>query len=222
MKKSLLQIIKEEVSQFYNDWQINDEPSIADKYFEKISGQQTQQPEKPQVDGELIGYVTHAWTQKLSAPIPIYKNPRSLNGIGTEARGILVASGDLYLAPSYNAMHDNILELLSGKGIVPVGKVYHYWEKYPEEFIAVQRVFNTNTFAQSVAYDEFPPQYDEIFRIAGQKQPFQFKPINHDNNPNDDDIQEMESPLDPNYQISYRPEGYVDNNLYESNAKKNK
>ena len=73
-------------------------------------------------------------------------------------------------------------------------------------------IFQKNLL-QSAAYDEFPEYYTQIFAIGNQKQPFDFKPV-------PTGVNEMESPLDPNMQISYRPEGYVDNNLYENSKKK--
>ena len=35
MKRSVFQVIKEEVQNFFSDWQMGDEPSIADKNYEK-------------------------------------------------------------------------------------------------------------------------------------------------------------------------------------------
>lgn len=175
----LLQIIKEEISNFASDWSMNDEPSIADKYYEKkgIAGQPTQTTQqKNPINAELIGYVDKQWTKSIT-PIPVYKNPKTLNGFTNETRGILLSTGDLYLAQSYNALHDNILQMLSDKGIVPIAATYNYDKNYPEQFVAVQRTFNTNNFAQSMAYDEFPPHYLEIFEIGTQKQPYAFNAL---------------------------------------------
>jgi len=180
MKKSILKIIREVVEQFYNDWSTGDEPSLADKYYEKqgISGQPSQQQPQQQnpINAELVGYVDKQW-QNTIAPIPVYKNPKTLDGFTKETRGILLNSGDLYLAQSYNALHDNLLKLLADKGIVKLAATYSYEQNYPIDFVAVQRAFTTTTFAQSMAYDEFPPYYQEIFDIANQKQPFKFKEI---------------------------------------------
>lgn len=177
MKKSLLQIIKEELTNFFSDWSMNDEPSIADKYYEKNLGTTTTNEPETNISAELVGYVTKQWKNTLPKPIPVYKNPRSLNGFTKETRGILLNTGDLYVAQSYNALHDNILELLAEKGIVPLASTYNYDKNYPEQFVAIQRTANTNNFAQSMAYDEFPPHYQEIFDIGGKKQPYTFKAI---------------------------------------------
>jgi hypothetical protein len=178
MKKSLLQIIKEELNNFFSDWSMNDEPSIADKYYEKNLGTMTRGSEpETKLDGELVGYVTKQWKTPLPSPIPVHKNPRNLNGFTKETRGILLNTGDLYVAQSYNALHDNILDLLAEKGIIPLSSKFDYDKKYPEQFVAVQRTFNTNNFAQSMAYDYFPPHYEEIFEIGRQKQPYTFKAI---------------------------------------------
>jgi hypothetical protein len=221
MKKNLLQIIKEEVQNWFKDYDQSSLDAYSDKYLSTnapppaATPAQPQQPAQPQANGQLIGYVTKEWSRTIPTPIPIYKNPQSLQGIGNGARGVLMANGDFYLTPSAKAFHDNILDVLGEKGIIPVATAYHYYDNLPEEFVAVQRVFNTNTFSQSAAYDEFPEYYNQIFAVGDQKQPFSFKPV-----PVSKEVSEMESPLDPNMQISYRPEGYVDNNLYENSKKK--
>jgi len=173
MKKSLLQIIKEELTNFFSDWSMNDEPSIADKYYEKNLGVGSKQPNE-QPNTEVFDYVTTQWGKPMKAAIPVYKNPRDLQGIAPYARGILLASGDFYVAQNENAMHDDFLEMLAKHGVIPVGKIYHYFNNFPEEFIAVQRTASMNKFIQSSAYDEFPPHYEAIFDEANKKQPFQF------------------------------------------------
>ena len=180
MKKSLLQIIKEEINDFYSDWSMNDEPSIADKIYDRqgISGEPQQQTP---IDAELIGYVDKQGNKPMT-PVPVYKNPKNLVGFTKEARGILLSTGDLYLAQSYNALHENIIAMLAAKGIIPYKATHGYDKYFPKEFVAVQRTFNTNNFAQSMAYDEFPPHYQEIFAIGAQKQPYTFKeiPLSHE------------------------------------------
>lgn len=202
----ILQIINEEISNWFKD----DDQSTLDAYSNKfLSAAKTPAaPPQVKVDGELIGYVDKQWKEKLPAPIPVYKNPRSLTGINVAARGVLLNNSDFYLAPLPNAMHDNILDMLSEKGIVPYGKIYEYYNYYPDEFIAVQRVGSSKFFAQSSAYDKFPEYYEEIFRIANNKHPFQFKA-------NLTNVNELESPLDPMNQYSNIPPGYDANILYE-------
>ena len=207
----LIQIIKEELEDFYD---YSDEQGMADRYFEKNYGTQTTTSTTPEVkiDAELIGYVDKQWQNPLKVPIPLYKNPKTLKDFGASCRGVLLNNGDFYVAPSASAMHENILHILAEKGIIPYANSYNYGLALPEEFIAVQRVGGTNTFAQSSAYDKFPEYYQEIFRIGNQKQPYSFEAYKM--------VEETESPLDPNNLISYRPEGYVDNNLYERKQKK--
>jgi hypothetical protein len=208
----ILQIINEEISNWFKD----DDQSSLDAYSNKFLSTTappkapSTAPSQPKVDGELIGYVDKQWKEKLKEPIPVYKNPRSLTGINVAARGVLLNNSDLYLAPLPNAMHDNILDMLSEKGIVPYAKTYEYFTYFPDEFIAVQRVGNTNIFTQSSAYEKFPEYYEEIFRIANNKHPFQFKA-----HPTGNNLNELESPLDPMNQYSNIPPGYDANILYE-------
>lgn len=174
---SILQIIKEEIQSFINelwdDW--DTEPSIADKIYAK-RGITTQQPQE-KINAELIGYVDKQWKNPIN-PIPVYKNPKNLIGFQPNTRAILLSSGDLYVAQSYNALHDNMLDLLADKKIVQLASKYNYDKNYPEEFIAVVRASDTTTFGESSAYDYFPQHYVEIFDVANQKQPYIFKQIN--------------------------------------------
>jgi hypothetical protein len=175
--KSVLQIIKEEISNFYSDWQIGDNSSMADKYYEKNLGISTKKPQESKIDAELIGYVTKLVNTPLKKPISIYKNPKNLNDFENDARGVLLNNGDLYLATSRSALHDNMLDLLTEKGIIPYQSKFDYSIKYPEQFVAVQRALNSTTFAQSSAYNTFPLYYEEIFDIANKKQPYHFKEL---------------------------------------------
>jgi hypothetical protein len=205
MRLSVIQLILEELQDFYD---YDQEQSMADRYLQKHVA--IDPAPKEQVDAELIGYVDKQYGRKLSEPIPVYKNPQALKGFGYDTRGVLVENGDLYLAKSWQAMHDDILDMLSKKNIVPYAQIYHYFNLLPEEFIAVQRAGSTNTFGQSSAYDEFPDYYDGMFEIANQRQPFQFKAY-----PPDPNLNETESPLDPNFMGSNIPDGYDANILYE-------
>lgn len=206
MKLSVLQIIKEEVENFFNTTQTNGQPSMADNYYDKFVGASTKQPEatsQPKISGELIGQVDKQWDTPLEIPIPVYKNPINLMGFSNNARGILLNNGDLYLGQTYNALHDNILTLLAQKGIISYEKQLDYSTKLPEEFVAVIRTMHTNYFSDSseYKYSTFPEYYAEIFNLANQKQPFKFTTLHKS-------VEETESPLDPNNMYSNIPQGY--------------
>jgi len=202
MNQRLLRIIKEELEDFYD---YDQEQSMADKYFQTYAAPATMNP-NIKIDAKIAGYVGKSTSGKLKEPIPIYINPPNLNGFSSNARGILLSNGDFYLTPT-SILHDFILEVLGEKGIIPYAKAYDYANEYPEEFIAVIRIGSSDKFGQSSAYDEFPDYYEEIFNLANRIQPFKFE-----NHPY---IDEMESPLDPNLQISYFPQGYDAGLLYE-------
>jgi hypothetical protein len=204
---SIIQLIREELEDFYD---YDKEQSMADKYYQtKVAVDPS--PKGYIYNAELVGNVDKQYGRKLSEPVPIYKNPKNLQGFGNGARGVLLSNGDFYLAQSWEAMHDDLLDLLGEKNIIPYTTVYRYYHNYPEEYIAVQRQGSSNTFAQSTAYDDFPPYYEEIFKIGNQKQPFEFKSY-----PPDVNLNEIESPLDPNLQVSYMPQGYKHNILDET------
>lgn len=202
----LLQIIKEEVENWFND-----EPSIADTYYDKQLGISTPKPQEDQnINGELLGYVTERWNTPLEKAIPIYKNPKALNEFDNSVSGVLLNNGDLYVGLKKDAMHKNILELLAEKGIIPYNKIFYYDHDLPEEFITVYRTFNQNIFTQSYGYDEFPSYYQETFDIANNKHSYKFRVLPRHNN-----LKEMESPLDNNYQFSYLPQDYQHNIMDE-------
>jgi len=168
-------IINEEIRllfEIYNTWD-NDEPSIADKLYSKI-GISPSEPKKINIDAELIGFVDKLWDKPIE-PIPIYKNPKNLVGFNSNTRGILLNNGDLYLGQSPKALHENMLELLAKKNIIPFTSIKDYNYNYPNEFIAVVRIENTNNFGESTAYYFFPKHYLQIFNIANKKQPYIFK-----------------------------------------------
>jgi hypothetical protein len=213
MKLSVLQIIKEEVENFFNDTLPNGQPGMADNYYDKFVGASTPKPQtpgEPKISGELIGSVDKQWNEPLETPIPVYKNPINLMGFSNNARGVLLNNGDLYLGLSYNALHKNILDLLAEKNIVPYNKISDYNVNLPKEFIAVTRVMHTNNFSDSSEYSsvQFPEYYKQIFNLANQKQPYKFMPL-----PRSASIKEIESPLDPNLQISNIPAGHKFNIL---------
>lgn len=205
----LLHIINEEVQNFFSDWAMDDEPSIADKYYKKQYGidVDTSEKEPEKNDAEIIGYVKKDWNRNpITTPIPVYKNPYNLKGITTETRAVLLRNGDFYVAQTYAASHENILEQLAEKRIIPYQSQFNYNTNFPEEFIAVQRRGNTNTFVQSLAYDIFPNHYFELFDTGNAQQPYHFEVLEIN--------EETQSPLDPNWMMSNIPQGHDPNILY--------
>jgi len=176
----LLQIIKEEISNYTSDWSMNDEPSLADKIYQRQGIDTTAKPETPpeQLSGQLVGYLDKAWSTKLNKPVAVYKNPTNLNGFDPYARGVLLSNADIYVAQSEKGLHLNIIELLGKIGAIPQSAVMtDYGQRLPEEYITLVRVAGMNAFAQSTAYDEFPIYYEAMFDLANQKQPYKFKQL---------------------------------------------
>ena len=205
---SIAQLIKEELQDFVKDyWQDNNKPSLADKVFAKNQGVDLKQ-DTP-IDAELVGYINNRH--------PVYKNPKNLNGFANNTRGILMANGDLYLGKTLGAFHTYILALLAEHNIVPFAAQYDY-DLGEHDYVAVQRIVFSDVFAQSEVYKEFPNSYYEIFDNGTAKQPYTFKYLE------DDNLNELESPLDPNYNavMSNIPPGYVHGILDELNKDKMK
>lgn len=78
----------------------------------------------------------------------IYKNPKSLDFINKDARGIILTNGDLYLSEEPKPIHHEILEYLSYIGIID--KKYKdrfgWYSPQKEGFLAIQRIGLTNNF----------------------------------------------------------------------------
>lgn len=210
----ILQIIIEEVQDFYNrSWdRSEEEPSIADRIYARqgIIPPPKNQP-TTQISGEKVGDVINSFSQSQSANkvVPLFKNPQNLRGYDDSVRGVILNNGEFYLAMNRGLLHEDILEFLSKRGIVPYAKTYHYWKDFPEEFVAVVRLGNSNNFYQSTAYEGFPPYYQQMFDEATQKYPFTFKVMGFE------DVDEFDEQLDPNWMISYMPDGYKHNILDE-------
>jgi hypothetical protein len=167
----LLEIIKEEVQDYFSDWSMNDEPSLADKYYEKNLGIMAQPPAQ-HIDGEYFGTLRTIWGKPIEKPINVYKNPKTLTGFGSTTRGVLVSNGDLYVAETTDGMHSDILELLADKGVIPHESVTSdYDSRLPKEYITIIRTATTNQFAQSPGYEAFPDYYVRMFDLANRKHP---------------------------------------------------
>ena len=165
----IIKIIREEYQRLYenNDW-YNDEESLADKILNQKYGISTQGNKKEfdnrETSGKFIGNV--------NGDIPIYLNPKSLEGFDEYCRGVIMANGDLYMSKSFNTNHKYIFRLLSSKGILPVDYLNKYW-KTPEKFIAIERIKNTNNFVPSIAYeDDQLDVVNKFFQSVQSKHPF--------------------------------------------------
>ena len=75
----------------------NNEPSIADDIYSKRYGIETKEEDKP-INAQLVGYVKKQGNRPLTPPVPVYKNPKNLEGFSEDTRGVLLNDGDLYLA----------------------------------------------------------------------------------------------------------------------------
>jgi len=168
----IVQIIKEEVQNWFDD-----EPSIADRIYQKRGITPTQQTptSHDDVSGEFVGYLMKTWAGgKYNQPIPIYRNPKNLRGYDLITRGVLVGNGDIYVSKLGDGLHIDILYLLAKEGIIPVDSIVpNYTQIMPEEYITIIRMGN-NRFTQSEGYEEFPEYYEVMFEEANQIQPFTF------------------------------------------------
>ena len=167
-------IIKEEIGLFINEFYGDDEPSIADKWYEKrlaitpdrVSNETTDD------DGELIGIITHDIRgKKLMNFSYVFKNPRNLKNYGLTIRGVLLNNGDFYAMKGTQTIHDDLINFLIKKNILPSNVSQNYPADLPNEYVAVERVGvgTRNVFTTSMLYDRFPKYYREIFDRANKK-----------------------------------------------------
>lgn len=178
-KDNIIKIIKEEIDRWFDD-----EPSLLDKYHEKRFGTGRQEPQQDYKqndasNGQLVGFLDKAWTQKLNNPIPVYKNPKNLNNFDINVRGVLLQNGDLFLGGTAEAMHWNILQLLLKLGYLDRNvSIVSYSTTMPEEFITVVRLGKSNNFSDGGSYNEFPIYYETMFDDANKLHSYKFKSLN--------------------------------------------
>jgi len=206
--KKVSDIIIAETKRFIKEYFDDDEESLADKMFNKKYNQvpKTTKANSDPSMGELVGYIYKDNFKILKEPIAIYKNPKSLKNFGNDTRAILTDKIDLYVATSYEALHIFILGLLVDKNILSYGSTLNYMEEMPEEFIALRRAGNTNTFGQGRYISNlegytvrFPKYYYMMFEHANNKFPFEFKIY--------DNLSEI---IDPNTMIGNIPNQHLD------------
>lgn len=104
--------------------------------FEKRFREETQDEE----NGEVIYH---------STDMKILKNPKTLKNIGSNVRGVITTNGDLYIEQESVGIHNDILNILKGKGIVPDETKKLWGGRLPQQsgFLTVQRYKDTNTIA---------------------------------------------------------------------------
>jgi hypothetical protein len=199
------EMIYNETKKFISEYE---EESLADRLFNKRYSQvpTTTKSITDSSMGELIGYIYKDNFKNLKEPVAVYKNPKSLKNFGSDTRGILTNNIDLYIAVSYEALHNFILDLLVRNNILTSNSIINYMEELPEEFIAIRRASNTNTLGQgryrNTSGDyltKFPKYYSLIFDQANSKFPFNFNLYT--------DISEI---IDPNNMISNIPNQHLD------------
>lgn len=74
----------------------------------------------------------------------IIKNPKTLDGIDDDARGLIDSEGNLYVQDKVGRIHGWIIELLEKKGFIKNDE--HWGKNLPTEFLTIQRWRNSNIF----------------------------------------------------------------------------
>lgn len=94
----------------------------------------------------------------------IIKNPKSLQSIGGNVRGVIDEFGNLYVEQKSINVHDDILEVLDN--LYLIGNDDYYWhEKIPDNFVCVQREKNRNLFLVSESYKTYKPTKERDYSI---------------------------------------------------------
>lgn len=200
----IIDLIISETKEFMNEVFDNEE-SLADRVFNKRYNQIPRTNKHTFNDpsmGELVGYIYKDHYKLLKEPIAVYKNPKSLINFGSDTRAVLTNNNDLYVATSYEALHTFMLDLLVTKGILPAGSIINYMEELPEEFIALRRAGDTNTFGLARYNSEnfkMPRYYLMLFDNANSKFSFNFKVF-----------EELNELIDPNYMMGNIPNQHLD------------
>jgi len=149
---------------------------VADKYASRLFG----------IPDEEEEFNKQYLIQKYGKPaakvknVPIYKNPKSLDGFDKGVRGIVTENGDLYLAFSQEGpIHQTIINALKSVGVI-TGKTGG-WEDVDNfnefDFITIQRVWGKEKFAIGESYTLPKPKMDPEGRSKALKlfEPFIIK-----------------------------------------------
>lgn len=118
----------------------------------------------------------------------LLKNPKNINDLGNSVRGVILENGDLYVESYSKVIHNDILKILSQKGVLNSIHKKNWTAKLPTEtgFLTVQRYKNSPYIAigesNRLLYDESSYEkskeiYDEFIDNARHKMP-QIKFIN--------------------------------------------
>lgn len=150
---NIIKLIKEVISAFNED--------VGEKYLKRKYGM------SGDFDDFEKKYISYSGRQKQIEIIhsdgdwKLFKNPPSINDVGENARGVILSNGDLYIE-SYGGekIHNDILEILANKNILPVRPKKNWTRKLPQEsgFLTVQRYKNSPYIAigesNKLLYDE--------------------------------------------------------------------
>lgn len=136
----------------------NTNEGIGDKYAEKFgvdpefSEFEKQYASKQNVEREEVIYS--------DKEVTLIKNPKSLENIGSNVRGIVDKNGNLFVEQEVSIVHDEILELLNKLRLVKYIVGWH--KKIPTEFITVQRYYDTNLFYLGESNEMMQPDDDRF------------------------------------------------------------
>lgn len=104
----------------------------------------------------------------------IIKNPKTLNNIWPNARGVIDKEGNIYIQNTTVIVHDTILQILNKLSLIKY--IEHWAVTLPTEFVTIQRKENTNTFVLGDSnylmtnheYNKYMPSIDEATPIYQQ------------------------------------------------------
>lgn len=202
MKNGFLDyVIKEEIYSFIKEYYEEREPSLADKWYEKKLGigRETAIGEHDPSDGEFIGQITkNIFGNPFYKPSNVYKNPKSLKNYPYDARGILLENGDFYIKQRNVGIHEDLIQFLIEKNVLPRSTERNYANAEPKEYIAVYRDGYSNIFIPSTLYYGMPDYYLKIFDLANKKHKSFFFDISGYQH-------EVDEQLDMNRSYSYHP-----------------
>ena len=89
--------------------------------------------------------IVHDLSKFKDEPVYIVKNPKNLDNIGCDVRGVIDNQGNLYVETESIVLHDEIILPLAEKGLLEYINDWHH--KLPEKFLTVHRNGCNNEFA---------------------------------------------------------------------------
>lgn len=113
---------------------------VMDKARERMFHISTDEPEYVDEKDKVVAQ----FSLDSGGTISVLKNPSNLEEYSGNVRGVIDREGNLYIPTKNFGTHSDILFALKNKGIIEYQE--SWWNKLPEDFVTVQKVYEKDAF----------------------------------------------------------------------------